>query len=239
MPAAQQCRQALALGLDVSLSVDPAEFRLQREGLARALLDDAVVNALLTHSQAHVELAVFEWSSAYEQALVVDWTPVESRQALAGIARLLTDTPRVGRLGRTALGAAMRFGHDMLRRRPGCTRRTLDMSGDGLSNTGPDPASVRAAMEAARITVNGLVIGRAPGTPGSGEVDIRRLSRYFRDNVIAGPSAFVESVQGFAAYEAAMRRKLLRELAPAVAASPPAGLPRATAALHPPPARRR
>ena len=43
----EDCRLALVLALDVSGSVDPMEDRLQREGLARALLAPEVVQAFL------------------------------------------------------------------------------------------------------------------------------------------------------------------------------------------------
>ncbi|MEM9846126.1 MAG: DUF1194 domain-containing protein, partial [Pseudomonadota bacterium] len=41
------CRQALALGLDVSGSVDTREYRLQTDGLAEALRDPEVQSAFL------------------------------------------------------------------------------------------------------------------------------------------------------------------------------------------------
>ena len=40
-PAAAFCRQALALGLDVSSSVDEGEYTAQIEGLAQALSGDS------------------------------------------------------------------------------------------------------------------------------------------------------------------------------------------------------
>ncbi|MCW1950803.1 MAG: DUF1194 domain-containing protein, partial [Octadecabacter sp.] len=46
------CRQALALGLDVSGSVDVQEYRLQLDGLALALGDPEVTAALLAHPGA-------------------------------------------------------------------------------------------------------------------------------------------------------------------------------------------
>ena len=54
------------------------------------------------------------------------------------------------------------------------------------------------------MTVNGLVIL-------GGEDDAGLLS-YWKTYVIRGPEAFVEPAAGFDDYEAAMRRKLLREL---------------------------
>ena len=47
-----ECRQALALGLDVSGSVDAREYRLQLDGVAGALDDPAV--------RAAVQRATFE-----------------------------------------------------------------------------------------------------------------------------------------------------------------------------------
>ena len=41
------CRQALALGLDVSGSVDEAEYQLQLQGLAAALIRDDVRASLI------------------------------------------------------------------------------------------------------------------------------------------------------------------------------------------------
>ena len=45
-PADAACRLALALGLDVSGSVDAAEYRLQLDGVAAALTDEDVQAAL-------------------------------------------------------------------------------------------------------------------------------------------------------------------------------------------------
>ena len=46
-PAQAACRQALALGLDISGSVGAREYVMQREGLAAALGADAVRAAIL------------------------------------------------------------------------------------------------------------------------------------------------------------------------------------------------
>ena len=46
------CRQALALGLDVSGSVDALEYRLQLDGVAGALLDPEVIGAFLAFPDA-------------------------------------------------------------------------------------------------------------------------------------------------------------------------------------------
>lgn len=213
-PAAlAQCRQALALGLDVSGSVDAAEYRLQMDGLATALRDEDVIASLLSMPTAPVEIAVYQWSGPNDQAVLVGWTPIRSTAELDQIAAALRAAQRpAGSVG-TALGTAMRTGRGLLMQRTECWKLTLDISGDGKRNMGPQPKVVRDELEAAGITVNALVIGAdAPRTGDVRQVEIAELSSYFRANVIVGPDAFVQTALGFAAYEDAMVRKLKREL---------------------------
>lgn len=219
---AQGCRQALILGLDVSLSVDTNEFALQRRGLARALQSPEVIEAMTTPAGGHIELAVFEWSGQFNQALLIDWTVIDSAATLDRIAGALTGMPQGMRSGRTGLGAAMLFARDMLQSREHCGALTLDLSGDGMNNNGILPARVRPKMDAAGITVNALVI--EPGLrdlnyDGAGGGQLRA---YFEQRVITGPAAFAETIVGFQNYAEAIKRKLLRELVPAfVRATPP------------------
>ena len=83
--AAQDCRLALALAIDVSSSVDAQEDALQRNGLAAALLAPEVQSAFFAAPQP-VALAVYEWSGRFNQALVVDWQEIDSPLALAAVA---------------------------------------------------------------------------------------------------------------------------------------------------------
>lgn len=212
----QTCRQALVLGLDVSLSVNLYDFTLQREGLASALVDDEVVSAMVDPDGSHVELAVFEWSGQHEQYLLVDWTVIDSPAKLAEIATQLIETPREMKSGRTGLGAAMLYARDLLESRSHCLTRTVDLSGDGQNNSGPQPEQAKAWLGNSDLTVNGLVIGVASDDFRSGDTDIVELSRYYQDRVIMGALSFVETVIGFENYAEAMKRKLLRELVPAL-----------------------
>jgi hypothetical protein len=108
----------------------------------------------------------------------------------------------------------MRHGIAALGAQRDCWKRTLDISGDGKSNTGPHPAPLRAEAARAGITINALVIGAdAPASGDARFVEIGELSAYFNAYVIAGADAFVETALGFDDYEAAMVRKLKRELA--------------------------
>lgn len=207
------CRQALALGLDVSASVDAREYRMQLDGLAAALSAPEVVNALLAMPSAPVQLLVYEWSGSTDQQVLVEWTAVRSHADIAVIVETLGQVRRRSAAPGTALGPAMRAGAAHLSRRAGCWKRTLDISGDGMANSGPRPEVVKGELAAQGITVNGLVIGAdAPGFGDLRQAEISALSSYYRVNVITGRDAFVQTAIGYEDYAQSMTRKLKREL---------------------------
>lgn len=205
------CRQALLLALDVSGSVDQREYRLQLDGLARALGDPQVVAAFEAIPDAPVRLSVMEWSGPSFQRIVLPWTDVTDRAVLTSIIQRLHATTRVEGELSTAIGSALLAAADEVRAQGECWRQVIDMSGDGKSNVGPLPGSVTAALNG--ITVNGLVIGEAVPTAGEGRSpEIGELVAYYRAYVLHGDEAFLETAYGFEDFEAAMVRKLLREL---------------------------
>jgi hypothetical protein len=211
--AIAQCRQALALGLDVSGSVDKEDFRLQRNGLVAALEHPDVRDALLSTPAIPVRLAVYEWSGPTYQRIIVEWTPITGPDAIARITDRLRSDPRRGVPPATALGTAMAFGATLLDQQPQCWKHTLDISGDGKHNAGPHPRDVQAVLAASGLTVNALVIGAdAPADGDRRQVQIGELASYFRAWILTGQDAFLETALGFEDYEAAMIRKLTREL---------------------------
>ena len=215
LPAISQaeCRQALALGLDVSGSVDLREYRLQLDGLVTALNDPDVVNKLFAMPIAPVSLMVYEWSGPEDQVILVPWTQITDRDALNSLSTLLATTERRASTPGTALGQAMLFGAAQLAQQPDCWKQTLDISGDGKSNLGPRPRDVKPGIAAQQITINALVIGAdAPATGDQRQVEIGELSSYFRAEVITGQDAFVQTALGFEDYANAMTLKLKREL---------------------------
>lgn len=210
--AAAECRQALVLGLDISGSVDTREFQMQRNGLAAALLHPDVLDALLALPGTPVQIAVFEWSGPDAQAMLADWHILNDAADVAALAGRITAGPRRPSQRSTALGQAMLFGARLLAQRPDCWVRTLDISGDGTSNTGPVPLSIPDA-DLGGIIINALVIGSDAHDHGDDrQAEISALSSYFRTQVIRGPGSFVEVALGFEDYENAMIRKLRREL---------------------------
>ena len=211
--AAADCRQALALGLDVSGSVDAREYRQQLDGLATALDDVEVRNRILAMPAAPIRLSVYEWSGPEDQAILVPWTEIADAGTLGSVIETLRQTVRRDATPGTALGEAMRLGAGLLAQQPDCWKRTLDISGDGKSNLGPRPRTVRETLEGADLTINGLVIGI--DDPQMGDIrqaEIADLASYYRAEVILGADAFVRTALGYADYARAMKEKLLREL---------------------------
>jgi hypothetical protein len=212
--AADACRQALALGLDVSGSVDAREYRLQIGGLAQALGSEAVRASLLERVETPVEILVFEWSGPQDQLTLVPWSRISNAAALeAVIGQLKNVTRRTEATPGTGLGVAMMHGAQHLAQRNHCWQKTLDISGDGKSNLGPRPRNVKPQLAGRGITINALVIGA--DDPATGDVrqnEIAELSAYFSAEVILGIDAFIEVALGFDGYATAMETKLLREL---------------------------
>ncbi len=206
--AADSCGTALALGLDVSSSVDGAENLLQRQGLAAAFRDDAVVDAILGGTGSGVMVAVYEWSGFYQQEVIVGWTWLGDRKAISAFADRVAAELRHSNSWPTSLGRAVEFATQLHRRNPRpCDRRVIDISGDGVNNhgAGPDWYAERGILDG--FTVNGLAIRGALPDP----------VEYYRERLIHGPGAFVEVADDYRDYPRAILRKLLRELQTPVA----------------------
>ena len=209
-PTFAACRQALALGLDVSGSVDATEYDLQRRGLAAALTSDKVSEVLLRQPDAPVVLYVYEWSGPAHQHVIQPWIALDP-ETLPRAALRISNSPRMTAPPTTALGSAILFGVGRLLEQPDCWRLTLDISGDGKANTGPRPQDLQQIPR--HVTINALVIGSDDrANRDERQADIKELSSYFSAYVIRGSDPFVETALGFTDYASAMERKLLREL---------------------------
>ncbi len=211
----------LVLGIDCSLSVNDAEYSLQMRGIAAALRNPAVISAILSHKKG-VAFALFEWAGVPQETPAVPWRVLRTEADIKALADEIEHAPSSNLGYFTAVGEAMaqamRFladnGYD------GRSAR-IDISGDGRSNAGREPAVVRDLAIAAGITINGLAI----------LTDDRDLALYYRDKVMAGPNSFVEPALDYGAFRKAMLKKLLRELEPALSESPSRPTLRRAAAL--------
>ncbi|MEM9044817.1 MAG: DUF1194 domain-containing protein [Pseudomonadota bacterium] len=201
-PAAAFCKLALALGMDISSSVNALEYRLQIEGLAYALEKEEVIEAILTPEGAHIAATAYEWSGYQQQDVVIDWTILDSPAAIRAFAQRLRNHKRPYAEFPTAIGKALEFGAKRFNTAPPCGRQVIDLSGDGENNVGVDPDFFRAQGLFDGITINGLVILGAFPNP----------AIYYRTQVMQGPDAFVAIARDFEEYRYVMTGKLLREI---------------------------
>lgn len=199
--AQSRCGLSLVLALDVSSSVDSEEFALQTGGLARALRDPVIVQAVV--EAGGMQAMAFEWSGRSQVVDVAPWTFLSSEADVFAFAGIVERHKRGFDEFPTALGYALGHAAIRLSRAPlRCARSVIDVSGDGVNNEGYEPALAYSNFDFSGVTVNGLVIAGEKPDPVA----------YFRAEVIRGPGAFVEVARDFSDYEAAMKRKLLREI---------------------------
>ena len=202
--AAAQADLALVLAVDVSGSVSDDRFKLQREGIAKALDSDEMAAALSGGAHQTIEIAVVEW--AEEQQVVVPWTVVHRREGLADIALRLRRASRAWVHTRTDPGGGIAAADALFGSAPlQPDRKVIDVSGDGQQNAGDlRTAEIRDAAIAHDVTINGL-----PITSG----DEPHVDDWYRANVIGGPGAFLVVADGFEAFAVAFLQKLTREVA--------------------------
>lgn len=201
----------LVLAVDVSRSIDEDEARLQREGYRNAVSDPRVVEVVRRGMIGAIGLAYVEWAGFEYQRLVIPWRRIATQRDADTWAETLAEAPRAS-LSWTSISGAIDFSRQVLRGAPfEGTRRVIDVSGDGVNNSGRPSEVARDEAVAEGIVINGLPIindrptfGRMPPIP---------LDRYFEENVIGGPGCFMVVAEDFDAFGTAVRRKLLREIA--------------------------
>ena len=80
---AQACDLALALAVDVSGSVDSREYGIQMQGLAHALRDPIISEALV---RGDSRLMLVQWTGASRQQVTIPWTRIDSFDAIDAFA---------------------------------------------------------------------------------------------------------------------------------------------------------
>ncbi|HKQ95876.1 MAG TPA: DUF1194 domain-containing protein [Aestuariivirgaceae bacterium] len=194
---------ALVLAIDCSFSVDTTEFRLQMQGLGRALREKEVHEAIAKGPLGRIGVAVFQWSDDRSQLIIIPWTVIDGEGSAAAVADQLETMPRKLAEGGTSISSAMRFGAALIETSPfRAERRVIDISSDGRNNIGISTDRVRNEIVRRGITINGLVIINEWPT----------LDKYFEQQVVGGPGNFVIVANDYAAYAEAIYRKLLREI---------------------------
>ncbi|WP_439156118.1 DUF1194 domain-containing protein [Yoonia sp.] len=192
------CDTALVLMVDVSNSVDVAEYRLQTDGMAAALRDPQIVDEMV---RGQVAIAVVQWSGIEDQALSVPWQRIRTALDARSLAAQAHDMERAFILSDTAPAEAIYYALELFSGVPDCKRKVIDVSGDGTPNAGSDVRAARAAAERAGVTINGLAI----------ESMGLAITGFYR-NALITRNGFVMTALTHRDYPRAIRAKILREI---------------------------
>jgi hypothetical protein len=201
----------LVLAVDVSRSIDEDEARLQREGYRAGVCDGRVVEAITRGMLGAIGVAYVEWAGFEYQRLALPWQRIAGQADANLWAAKLAEAPRAS-LSWTSISGGIDFSRRVLAEAPfEATRRVIDVSGDGVNNSGRSVERARDEAVADGVIINGLPIindrptfGRAPPIP---------LDQYFQQSVIGGFGSFMVVAEDFEAFGTAVRRKLIREIA--------------------------
>lgn len=209
----------LMLAVDVSYSMGPKELELQRRGYAEALIAPEVMQAIRTGYHQRVALTYVEWSGDYDQRVVRDWTLIENEDDLAAFAAALT-ARFDDSLRRTSISGVMDYAPlDFRTNGFKGERRVIDISGDGPNNMGRPVEIARDELVADGFVINGLPLMTRDIERDNPFFDLADLDLYYEACVIGGPLSFVVPVKSWKEFPAAVRRKLVLELAGRLPAS--------------------
>lgn len=207
----------LVLAVDVSRSVDAQEMEMQFNGYAAAFRDPKLVEGIAGGPLGQIAVTLFTWSDWHIQEHLIPWTKIDGAAGAARFAAALDAAPRRTWLY-TSISGAMDYAARLFGQGYEGTRKVVDISGDGVNNSGRPVAEARADALAQGIVLNGLaVLDRTPQPWAAG---LPPLDDYFRSEVIGGPGAFLMVAEGYEAFEQAVKRKIIREIAAIPAPGP-------------------
>jgi len=201
----------LVLAIDISRSVDDVEYDLQKTGIAQAFRNPEIIE--LIGQNNGVAVTLFQWDEAVDRNHMIPW------HLLSGPASVLSFATKVEALERdpirkfTGIGRAIEFGVHLIAQNEFSGRRMkIDISGDGRDNIGSLTSATRQLARSLGIEINGLPI----------LIDTFNLDKYYREQVISGPDAFLEIATDYDDFARAFLRKLWREIVPSISRDDPA-----------------
>lgn len=196
---------AIIVSVDVSSSVDQNRYHLQMEGIAAALEDPEVLNAVLGGPKGSILFSMVTWAD--KSKLSVPWTVISSKEQAKVLADRVRTLPQDG--GEfTCLARMLRYVADkVVARMPAKANKVVvDVSGDG-----PDNCNTGTLIEAAKTDLfgGGATINGLPILEGN---DAATIEDWYKDNVIGGPGSFLMAAQGYDDVARAFRQKFVVEV---------------------------
>jgi hypothetical protein len=218
-PLDSQVDTALIVSVDVSNSVDAERYKLQMEGIAAALEDPGVIDAIASGPNGGILFSMVTWAD--KPTIALPWTRITNKQEALILAQRVRKLPQQG--GEfTCMSRMLRSLNDkVVPQIPAKTLRVvIDVSGDGPDNCNAEEpvSSVRDELVQNRVTVNGLPIlvdaseAPAPLLPKAEEGEPHPLETWYKVNVMGGPGSFVLPADGYGDFGRAIRQKFVIEI---------------------------
>jgi hypothetical protein len=195
---------ALVLAVDASGSVDQVRFELQKQGYVAAFRHPRVINAITSGPRQSIAVIMMQWTGPAQQVIAVPWTRISDAASAEAFADKIAAAQRALFGGGTSISGAIDASMGLLFDNPHrATRRVIDVSGDGSNNRGRPVTLARDEAIAKGVGINGLpILALEPD-----------LDRYYEQNVIGGPGAFVIAARDFESFGDAILKKLIAEIA--------------------------
>src|SRR4051812_37432621 len=214
---------ALVLAVDASGSVDHMRFELQKQGYAAAFRHPRVVAAIQSGPTQSIAVIMMQWTGPALQVTAVPWTRISEAASANAFADAIAKSPRALFGGGTSISGAIDTSMALLFDNPyKAARRVVDISGDGANNRGRPASAARDEAVRAGVAINGLPILTL-------EPD---LDRYYEQNVIGGPGAFVIAASSYETFADAILKKLIAEIANAPPTTTQASAPNASSSVR-------
>src|SRR5438046_9977976 len=193
---------ALVLAVDASGSVDRVRFELPKQGYVAAFRHPRVIGAIQSGPTQAIAVIMMQWTGPALQVTAVPCTKISDAASANAFADKVAAAPRALFGGGTSISGAIDTSMALLFDNPyRAARRVIDISGDGSNNRGRSVNQARDEVIAKGVGINGLPIL-------SLEPD---LDRYYRDNVIGGPGAFMIVARDYETVCGAIMQQLIAE----------------------------
>lgn len=195
---------ALVLAVDASGSVDNRRFELQKRGYAAAFRNPQVMNAIRSLMTQSIAVTMVQWTGPRLHVQVVGWMLIKDEDSADAVAAAIEAAPRQLFGGGTSISGAIDYSRILLAQIPfNPVRRVIDISGDGSNNSGRSVLQARDEAVHDGVGINGLpIVAIEPN-----------LDRYYFDNVIGGPGAFMIPADSYDTFADAILKKLINEIA--------------------------
>jgi hypothetical protein len=155
-------------------------------------------------SAGAIAVTMVQWTGPRLQIQVVPWALVSDEASTNALAAAIENAPRQLFGGGTSISGAIDHAMRLFPDSPyRGTRRVIDISGDGSNNSGRLVTLARDDAVSAGVGINGLPILTIEPM----------LDRYYADNVIGGPGAFMIAAENYETFADAILKKLITEIA--------------------------